>query len=86
MAAHDGVLDEGDRPALRDLMIPGPKPTRAGRAAALLLAALVLSGCASAVAEVGGMSAERQARNVQIFVASTRPAAAPRVAGGPAPR
>lgn len=68
-------------------MIPGPGRHGALRAAAVMLAALTLSGCASAVAEVGGLVADapdRQIRNVQIFVASTRPAAADSVADGTA--
>ncbi len=57
------------------------------RAAALLLAAASLAGCVSAVADVGGLasgSSPRQARDVQIFVDSTRPLKAEESADGSA--
>ena len=62
-------------------------PKRSVRAAVLLLAAAALSGCVSAVAGVGGLgsdAASRQARNVQIFVDSTRPLKADGSADGSA--
>ncbi len=51
-------------------------PRRSLRAGALLLSAVSLSGCVSAVASVGDLVSDgtpRQARDVQIFVDSTRP-------------
>ncbi len=61
-------------------------PRMPARAAALLLAGLSLSGCASAVASVGlGSGAPSgQARAVQIFVDSTRPLKADGAADGTA--
>ena len=63
------------------------RPKRALRAATLVLAAASLSGCVSAVADVGDLvsgAAVRQPRDVQIFVDSTRPAKADESADGSA--
>ncbi len=57
----------------------------AARATVLLLSAAGLAGCASTAAGVGGLVADqgaRQARDVQIFVDSTRPLKADGVADG----
>ena len=59
--------------------------TAAARAAIVLLCATTLSGCVSAFADVGSVvtgSPQGQARDVQIFVASTRPLKADGVADG----
>lgn len=75
---------------MRDSVKVWPAPTGlrgAARAATVLLAAISLSACASAVASVGDLVSDapaRQAREVQIFVDSTRPLKADGVADGSA--
>ena len=75
------------RPSSGRLSAGRPSARRALGAALALLSAVSLSGCASAVADVGSLvsgSAPRQARDVQIFVDSTRPLKADGVADGSA--
>ncbi len=61
------------------------KPSQvAARGAVVLLCATSLAGCASAMADVGGFASggTEAARNIQIFVASTRPPTPEGVADG----
>ncbi len=78
---YDGPTDRGT--SVRAVVRSGFEG--ALRAGALLIAAASLSGCVSAVASVGlGSDGAPQARNVQIFVDSTRPLKADGVADGSA--